>query len=110
MESQTLKKLHHKYDEMKGEASCMTMVGILSTAARHKEEVTEGSNRAICEDGKMVTPSPWQLQEWDPVGLLQMVEAVEVWDPDLLCLAVHHVSLLPQSFLGTEQFLLHQAP
>jgi mRNA deadenylase 3'-5' endonuclease subunit Ccr4 len=31
----------HKYDKMKGEASCMTMVGILSTGARSKEEVTE---------------------------------------------------------------------
>jgi hypothetical protein len=76
MESQTLKKLHYKHDKMKGEASCMTMVGILSTGARSREEVTEGSNRAICEDGKMVTPSPWQLQEWDPGGLLQMVEVV----------------------------------
>jgi hypothetical protein len=77
MESQTLKKLHHKYDEMKGEASSMTMVGILSTGTRSKVEVTEGSNRAMCKDGKMVTPSPWQLQEWDPGGLLQMVEVEE---------------------------------
>lgn len=95
---------------MKGEASCKTMVGILQTRVRSKEEVTEGSNRTICEDGKMVTLSPWQLQEWDPGDLLQMVEVVEVWDPDLLCLAVLHVSLLPQSISSTEQFLLHQAP
>jgi hypothetical protein len=40
MESQTLNKRHHKYDEIKGEASCMTTVGILATGARSKEEVT----------------------------------------------------------------------
>ena len=41
MKSQNLKKLHHKYDKKKGEASCMTMVGILSIGARNMEEVTE---------------------------------------------------------------------